>query len=183
MSKSVQSLWLIKYQYHHKKQNYLVVISTRGEQLMVSAPLQTAHFLSVSLQAPLWLQRRRPRVSLEDHTISASRRQLVGVPSQSSCNQSNFNLSLSLDSLSCSAWMTSKMSQLYPGWFFKYSFRIISEATITLTHQLWLCGPPRQKAFCQQQHPRSEHSLCEFPRLQGYPKNKVQSIFLITKNN
>lgn len=52
-SKSVQSLWLIKYQYHHKKQNYLVVISTRGEQLMVSAPLQTAHFLSVSLQAPL----------------------------------------------------------------------------------------------------------------------------------
>lgn len=49
---------------------------------MVRAPLEPAHFLSVSLQAALRLEGRGSGVALQDHPIATPRRQLVGIPRQ-----------------------------------------------------------------------------------------------------
>lgn len=61
---------------------HLVVVSSGRQQLVVSAPLQSAHFLSVTLQAALGLQRRRSDVPLQDQPVPAARRQLIHVPRQ-----------------------------------------------------------------------------------------------------
>lgn len=62
--------------------SHLVVVSSGRQQLVVSAPLQSAHFLSVALQAALGLQRRRSDVPLQDQPVPAARRQLIHVPRQ-----------------------------------------------------------------------------------------------------
>lgn len=61
---------------------HFVVVSTRGEQLVVCAPLESTDFLPVALETALWLKRRGSDVTLQDHSVAAPRRQLVGVPCQ-----------------------------------------------------------------------------------------------------
>lgn len=65
----------------------LVIVSPRGEQLVVCAPLEAAHFLPVSLETALRLERRGSDVALQDHPIAAPRRQLVRVPCQRTWQQ------------------------------------------------------------------------------------------------
>lgn len=86
---SLWCLWKNKYERVAHRQTgeilstYLVVISTWGEQLVVCAPLEPADFLSVSLETALRLERWGSDVALQDHPIAAPRRQLVGIPCQS----------------------------------------------------------------------------------------------------
>lgn len=49
---------------------------------MVRGPLEAAHLLPVALQPPLGLQRWRTDVPLQDDTVTAAGRELLGVPGQ-----------------------------------------------------------------------------------------------------
>lgn len=54
---------------------------------MVCRPLEPTDLLPVALEPPLRLQGGGTDVPLEDHSVSAPRRQLVCIPSQGTCER------------------------------------------------------------------------------------------------
>ncbi len=104
----------------------LVIVPSRGEVLVVRWPLEAAHFLPVALEASLH-RRRCPHVPLQNHSVPATRRQLLSVPRKRSCertervnysesdlNQQTFRVSDYSVTQTYACWMSLQTGQLPP---------------------------------------------------------------------
>lgn len=64
----------------------LVIVPSRREVLVIRWPLEATHFLPVALEASLH-RRRCPHVPLQNHSVPATRRQLLSIPRKRSCER------------------------------------------------------------------------------------------------
>lgn len=135
---------------------------------MVCAPLESADLLSMSLETALRLEGRGSDVTLQDHAITTPRRQLVRIPRQRTW-QSEMGSKGDLQTLKqpfvnnpSGKWMT-------VGIFYSWNCARPHRARLS-THPLWLCVLLVQRASSLLLHPRSVHSLYEYPLPPGYPE-------------
>lgn len=66
---------------------YLIIVPSRGQELVIRGPFEPTDLLPVSLEPPLRLQGRGADVTLQDHPVPAPGRQLVRVPRQGTCSR------------------------------------------------------------------------------------------------